>query len=619
MTPGALTSRLVAVLASVALIIGAATASAQTSRGLTELWSDTDFGFNGSMLEVSGSGDVYVLGDSAATNVVNLRKYSPSGVLLWQATYDDPTYNLSAVWLAVDGRGDAVALANIVRSTDGQPLGWMTLKYDANGTRLWVNAFPRAASSAARVIVDMAGNIYVAGTSVVTKYAPSGATLWQDDSGAAGQPSSMALSIDGARLAVAGNAGITGQQFRAVMYDTGGIRLWTYTDASRYSASDVAFRSNFDYETYYATGTYAPLDPNPYQMAIVKLDAAGNVGWQRSYAVGDRTYRVAAVSDGIVATGVDSSGYLDWMTIKVDLAGNLVWSRRFDATRSNDETPYMLSADATGVYVTGKGGPTPSSGSLSDLKGVVAKYSAAGAPQWAVWDPLAGGLAVRVPQLDFRPSAVITLGWGYLTTTYYTPTGLTDTAPSTPANLTGVATTADVTLSFDDTANNEFWVDVERCTGAGCATFTKIGQTIGENATTFRDTSVAGGTTYGYRVRAAGFMGASVYSNTVAVTIPGGGTAPPAPSNLSAQAVSRGQINLSWTNNSASQTGVRVERCRGASCTNFALVATLAGSAGAYASTGLAGGTTYRYRVSAFNSAGASPYSNIATATTPKK
>jgi hypothetical protein len=306
------------------------------------------------------------------------------------------------------------------------------------------------------------------------------------------------------------------------------------------------------------------------------------------------------------------------MTIKTDLNGNLLWSQRFDGTKSNDETPGMLIADPSGVYVTGTGGPTPSSGNLSDLKGVVVKYDTGGTPQWAIWDSLAGGKALRVPQLDFRASAVITLGWGYLTTAHYTPTGLTDTVPAAPANLAATATTIDVTLSFDDNADNEFWVEVERCAGAGCTAFVTISQTRGENATSVRDASVTAGTTYTYRARTVGFMGASVYSNTTTVSVPGV-TPPPAPGGLVAQAISKSQIKLAWTNNSGSQSGVRVERCRGASCTNFALIATLGGTASAYSNTGLASGTTYRYRVSAFNSAGSSPYSNLASATTPKK
>jgi hypothetical protein len=169
--------------------------SAQPSQALTENWRSTDFSYNGKMLETDVDGNSYVLGDSPATFVLNIRKYSASGALLWQTTYDDPVYNLSGVWLTVDPANNAIVLANIVRSTDGQPAGLMTLKYDSNGNLLWANALPRAFSNAARAAVDFGGNIYVAGTGILIKYSASGAVLWQDNTGTVGQPFSMAISF----------------------------------------------------------------------------------------------------------------------------------------------------------------------------------------------------------------------------------------------------------------------------------------------------------------------------------------------------------------------------------------------------------------------------------------
>ena len=62
-------------------------------------------------------------------------------------------------------------------------------------------------------------------------------------------------------------------------------------------------------------------------------------------------------------------------------------------------------------------------------------------------------------------------------------------------------------------------------------------------------------------------------------------------------------------------TGYRVERCQGASCTSFVQIATPTGTT--FSNTGLAAGTTYRYRVRAIDAAGnLSGYSTIATATT---
>ena len=100
------------------------------------------------------------------------------------------------------------------------------------------------------------------------------------------------------------------------------------------------------------------------------------------------------------------------------------------------------------------------------------------------------------------------------------------------------------------------------------------------------------------------------------------GTAPPppaplAPSNLVATAISATRIDLSWSDNSSNETGFDIERCQGAGCDTFANIAQAAAGATSYSDTGRASGTTYRYRVRAFNAGGQSGYSDPATATTP--
>jgi len=93
-------------------------------------------------------------------------------------------------------------------------------------------------------------------------------------------------------------------------------------------------------------------------------------------------------------------------------------------------------------------------------------------------------------------------------------------------------------------------------------------------------------------------------------------TAPGAPSNLSATAISSTQINLAWTDNSTNEDGFRVERCSGAGCTNFVQIAQLGSNVSSYSNTGLIAATNYSYRVRAFNSAGDSANSSTASATT---
>jgi hypothetical protein len=96
-----------------------------------------------------------------------------------------------------------------------------------------------------------------------------------------------------------------------------------------------------------------------------------------------------------------------------------------------------------------------------------------------------------------------------------------------------------------------------------------------------------------------------------------GPTGPAAPSNLTATAVLYTQVNLSWTDNAGNETGFKVERCAGASCSNFSQIDSVGPNVTSYQNTGLTGGTSYSYRVRAYNAGGNSSYSNTATAVTP--
>src|SRR5207244_18155 len=90
---------------------------------------------------------------------------------------------------------------------------------------------------------------------------------------------------------------------------------------------------------------------------------------------------------------------------------------------------------------------------------------------------------------------------------------------------------------------------------------------------------------------------------------------PAAPSNLSASALSSSQINLTWQDNSGNETGFRIERA-GSSSGPWSQIATVGAGVKSYANAGLSGGTTYYYRVRAYNSRGSSSYSNTAVGTT---
>ncbi|HEX7294344.1 MAG TPA: PQQ-binding-like beta-propeller repeat protein, partial [Pyrinomonadaceae bacterium] len=251
--------------------------SAQPNPAVMEDWRNEDFGFSARMMTTDRNDNIYVLGDTVVGDYLIIKKFNSAGALLWQTAFD-PAERLRGVWIAVDGGNNPVVLASVITGSKADPAGWVTLKYNTNGGLLWSNTLPGPFSDARRVAIDGTNNIYVAGRmwltsstgnisidSVLIKYDANGVRLWTAsfDNGngtAVDEPYSMVISPDNTRIGVAGKSG---NLFKALMYDTNGNLLWSKTNSSVYPANDLAFGPGN--VSYFATGTYFPMDPNPYQ------------------------------------------------------------------------------------------------------------------------------------------------------------------------------------------------------------------------------------------------------------------------------------------------------------------------------------------------------------------
>lgn len=93
---------------------------------------------------------------------------------------------------------------------------------------------------------------------------------------------------------------------------------------------------------------------------------------------------------------------------------------------------------------------------------------------------------------------------------------------------------------------------------------------------------------------------------------------PLAPTSLVAGSPSPTEVDLIWSDNSANETGFKIERAGDllGQPDLWAVITHVAENATSYRDTGLLQGVRYWYRVRAFNNAGDSPYSNEASATT---
>jgi hypothetical protein len=182
-------------------------------------------------------------------------------------------------------------------------------------------------------------------------------------------------------------------------------------------------------------------------------------------------------------------------------------------------------------------------------------------------------------------------------------------APPAPLGFTAVAGDAEVSLTWLN-VNGATSYNLKRSSSAS-GPFTVL-STV--SATEYTDFAVTNGNVYYYVVSSLNSCGESPNSVTLQATPKP--PMPAAPIALTATALSRSKISLNWQDASNNEDSFKIERSHDG--VSFSLIATVGSNSTTYTNSNLKSLTTYYYRVRALNSSGASPYSNIAQATTTR-
>ena len=294
-------------------------------------------------IAVDGAGNIYVSGysmDTATYYDYATIKYNSSGVQQWVRRYNGPLNgDDEASAIAVDSLGNVY----VTGYSDGKNTGYdyATIKYNSSGVQQWVqryNGLGNDADYPTSIAIDGLANVYVTGYSDVgsyhmeyttIKYNPSGIQQWVASYNGPGSTSNLANSI---AIDVSGNVYVTGTSvltattpsyFATVKYNSSGVQQWsaTYNGPGNYEneATSIAVDGS---ENVYVTGySYGVGTASDY--ATIKYNSSGVQQWVQRYNGPVNSYdeacSIAVDSLGnVYVTGFSygNGTYYDYCTIK---------------------------------------------------------------------------------------------------------------------------------------------------------------------------------------------------------------------------------------------------------------------------------------------------------------
>jgi len=526
---------------------------------------------------------------------------------------------------------------------------------------------PQGHDIAYSAVVDSSGNFYVAGllddrtaasTFGVAKFSAQGQLLWRRNY--AGSQGGQFGFVRHLAIDAAGNVLATGtislpiadsafgaisvgvkNDVLTVKFDSDGVEQWARRYNGAGDGDDGGVRVATDANGNVYVGG-ASLEAST-DWLLLKYDTAGNLVWRRhrdgATRGNDRLVDLQLGSDNQLAvagfTEYSTSGFGMQATIaKFDANGNEQWSRNYLASAHRDALPMDLALDnRNNVLVTGLTSVNLQSAEHSTVPFAI-KYTSSGALQIELNGATAGGAAVDV---DTDGQILLAGAIGQ---------------DATDPTFSGAIKS---TVNKYDPQGNRLWsvslgapgtFDVARVRNAVNDNVFVVGSVLKTNGSDYvvRKLNADGLTLWEQRYNATGSSNddatdlvvdnegralvlgsSSAASNNTAYDLVAllydaqGAPAQTAnlfaPSNLTVTSVTRTAVNLSFNDTNSTESSSSIERCAGAGCTNFVEIARVPANAVSYTDLSLNRRTPYRYRVRALRT-DASPYSNIATATT---
>jgi uncharacterized delta-60 repeat protein len=249
-------------------------------------------------------------------------KYSPTGVQLWAAQYNDSLNDNDLMTAMVVDRFENVCVTGI--SGNGlHSTNYATVKYDSTGSRRWAAIYDGPAHFDDRptaIATDSMGNVFVTG--------------W-----------SMGLATD--------------HDIVTIKYDSSGMQRWVATyDGPASNRDDATSIAVDNAGSIYVAGTSYNADFTNPDYVLLKYDPQGNEEWVRRYdgpsSSDDILKKMILDTAGniyLTGTSTGSNGISDIITLKYDSAGNLRWNARVHEPDYSNAAPADIAVDKDGNVV----------------------------------------------------------------------------------------------------------------------------------------------------------------------------------------------------------------------------------------------------------------------------
>ncbi|MCK4820863.1 SBBP repeat-containing protein, partial [bacterium] len=321
--------------------------------------------------------------------------YDIDGVEGWSARYDGPAHmGDKGNAIAVDDSGNVCVTGQSFRGMKDEHSDYCTVKYNSSGELVWDSRYDARRNGhdvATAIALDLKGNVYITGRSEYSlskksdvlhydyftiKYnANNGSIAWDDRydnadvENAQDEATAIAVDLSGDVYVTGRSQGSgTGFDYLTIKYDADGNFQWAkrYNNLATNGHDEATAIAVDSAGNVYVTGRsqgsgtgfdYVTIKYNPQG----ELDGTWGVGGVARFDGGngaDEGVDLAVDTFGnVYVTGYSSNGTdNDYVTIKYDISGDVVWEARYDNLGRDEAVAIAIFEDAgyVHVYVTGR-------------------------------------------------------------------------------------------------------------------------------------------------------------------------------------------------------------------------------------------------------------------------